>query len=114
MLRSWRRGHSGFLRHFVTSCVYFVTSELSMSDIKTIGVLGAGQMGGGIAQVAAAAGVSAGGFDSFRGSIEKRKAVHKKSLAKFVEKQKISQQDADAAIGRIRFVDKIENLTGCD
>ncbi len=85
-----------------------------MSDIKTIGVLGAGQMGGGIAQVAAVAGLSVVVFDSFPGSIEKCKAVHKKSLSKFVEKGKISQADADAAIGRIRFVDKVENLTGCD
>jgi 3-hydroxybutyryl-CoA dehydrogenase len=85
-----------------------------MSDIKTIGVLGAGQMGGGIAQVAAVAGLNVVVFDSFPGAIEKCKGVHKKSLSKFVEKQKISQPDADAAIGRIRFVDKLENLTGCD
>ncbi len=85
-----------------------------MSDIKTIGVLGAGQMGGGIAQVAAVSGFDVVVFDSFPGSIEKCKGVHKKSLSKFVEKQKVSQQDADAAIGRVRFVEKIENLTGCD
>lgn len=85
-----------------------------MSDIKTIGVLGAGQMGGGIAQVAAVAGFNAVVFDSFPGAIEKCKGVHKKSLSKFVEKGKMSQADADAAAGRIRFVDKLENLTGCD
>ena len=85
-----------------------------MSDIKTIGVLGAGQMGGGIAQVAAVSGLNVVVFDSFPGTVEKCKAVHKKSLSKFVEKQKISQQDADAAIERIRFVNTIENLTGCD
>lgn len=85
-----------------------------MSDIKTIGVLGAGQMGGGIAQVAAVAGFNAVVFDSFPGAIERCKGVHKKSLSKFVEKGKMSQGDADAAAGRIRFVDKIENLTGCD
>lgn len=85
-----------------------------MSDIKTIGVLGAGQMGGGIAQVAAVAGFDVVVFDSFPGSIEKCKGVHKKSLSKFVEKQKISQADADAALGRVRFVDKVENLTGCE
>ena len=85
-----------------------------MSDIKTIGVLGAGQMGGGIAQVAAVAGLNVVVFDSFPGAIEKCKSVHKKSLSKFVEKQKISQPDADAAIGRVRFVDTLESLTGCD
>ncbi|HMN42901.1 MAG TPA: 3-hydroxyacyl-CoA dehydrogenase NAD-binding domain-containing protein [Phycisphaerales bacterium] len=85
-----------------------------MSDIKTIGVLGAGQMGGGIAQIAAASGFDVCVFDSFPGAIDKCKGVHKKSLGKFVEKGKMSQADADTALGRIHFVDKVENLTGCD
>jgi 3-hydroxybutyryl-CoA dehydrogenase len=85
-----------------------------MSNISTIGVLGAGQMGGGIAQVAAVSGLNVVVFDAFPGSIEKCKGVHKKSLGKFVEKGKMSQADADAALGRVRFVDKLENLTGCD
>lgn len=84
------------------------------SDAKTIGVLGAGQMGGGIAQVAATAGLSVVVFDAFPGAIDRCKAVHKKSLGKLVEKQKLSQPDADAATARIRFVDKLDQLTGCD
>lgn len=84
------------------------------SLIKTIGVLGAGQMGGGIAQVAAVSGHAVVVFDAFPGSIDKCKAVHKKSLSKLVEKQKITQAAADAAAGRIRFVTKLDELTGCD
>jgi 3-hydroxybutyryl-CoA dehydrogenase len=82
--------------------------------VKTLGVLGAGQMGGGIAQVAAVAGLSVTVFDSFPGANERCAGVHKKSLGKFVEKGKISQADADAALGRIRFVTSLEALTGCD
>jgi 3-hydroxybutyryl-CoA dehydrogenase len=85
-----------------------------MSQVSTIGVLGAGQMGGGIAQVAAASGMKVVVFDSFPGAIDRCKAVHKKSLGKFVEKGKLSQADADAALGRISYVDRLENLTGCD
>lgn len=85
-----------------------------MSNVNTLGILGAGQMGGGIAQVAATAGLEVTVFDSFPGAIEKCKGVHKKSLAKFVEKGKLSQADADAALARIKFVDRLENLTGCD
>jgi 3-hydroxybutyryl-CoA dehydrogenase len=85
-----------------------------MSTINTLGVLGAGQMGGGIAQVAAVAGITVKVFDSFPGAIDKCKAVHKKSLGKLVEKAKIQQADADAALARISYVDTLENLTGCD
>lgn len=85
-----------------------------MAEVKTIGVLGAGQMGGGIAQISAVSGFHVVVFDAFPGAIDKCKAVHKKSLAKFVEKGKISQGDADAAMSRIRFVDNLDHLTGCD
>jgi 3-hydroxybutyryl-CoA dehydrogenase len=80
---------------------------------STIGVLGAGQMGGGIAQVAAVAGLNVVVFDSFAGAAEKCRGVHKKSLSKFVEKGKLSQADADAALARVRYVDSVEALTGC-
>ena len=85
-----------------------------MSQVKTIGVLGAGQMGGGIAQVAAVSGLDVVVFDAFPGAIDKCKGVHKKSLGKFVEKGKMSQGDMDGALARIRFVDKLDQLTGCD
>ena len=85
-----------------------------MSKVSTVGVLGAGQMGGGIAQVAAASGMNVVVFDSFPGAIDRCKAVHAKSLAKFVEKGKLTKEQADAALARIRFVDRLENLTGCD
>lgn len=85
-----------------------------MSTINTLGVLGAGQMGGGIAQVAATAGIAVKVFDSFPGAIDKCKGVHKKSLSKLVEKAKIQQGDADAALARISYVDTLDALTGCD
>ncbi|MFO0858333.1 MAG: 3-hydroxyacyl-CoA dehydrogenase NAD-binding domain-containing protein [Phycisphaerales bacterium] len=81
-------------------------------SITSIGILGAGQMGGGIAQIAAASGLNVTVFDSFPGAIEKCKGVHKKSLGKFVEKGKMSQADMDAALGRIKFTDKVEGLAG--
>jgi 3-hydroxybutyryl-CoA dehydrogenase len=88
-----------------------------MSSSNTIGILGAGQMGGGIAQVAAVAGFTVKVFDAFPGSVDKCKAVHKKSLGKLVEKGKLQQADADAATARISFTDKLEGLSdggGCD
>ncbi|MGE3109981.1 MAG: 3-hydroxyacyl-CoA dehydrogenase family protein [Phycisphaerales bacterium] len=78
----------------------------------TIAVIGAGQMGGGIAQVAATSGFEAIVFDAFPGAIEKCKAVHKKSLSKLVEKQKISAAEMEASLSRIRFVTALEELKG--
>jgi 3-hydroxybutyryl-CoA dehydrogenase len=47
-------------------------------------------------------------FDAFAGAAEKCRAVHAKSLAKFVEKGKLSQADADAALARISHVSTLE------
>jgi 3-hydroxybutyryl-CoA dehydrogenase len=83
-------------------------------NVRTLGVLGAGQMGGGIAQVAAMAGLTVKVFDAFPGAIDKCKAVHAKSLGKLVEKAKITKDAADAAGARISFVSTLDALTGCD
>jgi 3-hydroxybutyryl-CoA dehydrogenase len=81
-----------------------------MSDIKSMAVLGAGQMGGGIAQIAAVAGINVTVFDAFAGAADRCRAVHTKSLGKFVEKGKMSQADADAALGRIKHVQTLDGL----
>lgn len=85
-----------------------------MSTVNTLAVVGAGQMGGGIAQVAAVAGLSVIVFDAFPGAVEKCKGVHRKSLGKFVEKGKMQQADMDAALGRIRYATAIEDLKTAD
>ncbi len=86
---------------------------LGMS-INTIGVVGAGQMGGGIAQIAATSGIPVILFDSFPGAIDRCMGVHKKSLSKFVEKGKLSQADADAALARISFTQSLDDLAKVD
>ena len=85
-----------------------------MNSVKSLGVIGAGQMGGGIAQIAAVSGLNVTVFDAFPGALEKCRAVHKKSLGKFVEKQKMTQADMDAAVGRIKFVSNLDELKGVD
>lgn len=82
-----------------------------MTTPNTLAVIGAGQMGGGIAQIAAAAGLNVIVFDAFPGAAEKCKAIHKKSLGKFVEKGKMSQPDMDAALGRISFVSSLDGIS---
>ncbi len=71
-----------------------------MTDIRTTGVIGAGQMGIGIAQVAAQAGYDVILSDIDLPRAEKGKANIAKLLARAVEKEKIGQADADAALAR--------------
>lgn len=74
-----------------------------MSDISTIAVIGAGQMGGGIAQIAATSGIDAICYDVNQPSLDKAKALHEKLLARAVEKGKMEDADASAALKRITY-----------
>jgi 3-hydroxybutyryl-CoA dehydrogenase len=69
--------------------------------MKTFGVIGAGQMGAGIAQVAAASGLSVLLIDAQRDLAEKSKANIAAQLAKQVEKGKLPRAEADALVERI-------------
>ena len=71
-------------------------------DIRKIGVIGAGQMGNGIAQVFAVNGVDVVMLDISDEAAAKGLATITKSLDKFVSKEKISSADRDAALARIK------------
>ena len=64
-------------------------------------VLGAGQMGNGITQVAACAGIEVVMIDIQQEYVDKGISTIEKSLAKLVSKERMSQDDADAARARI-------------
>ncbi len=78
--------------------------------IEKVGVVGAGQMGGGIAQVSAVAGLDVKVFDASADQIERCKATHQKLLARAVEKGRMEQADADAALGRISYATDMGDL----
>jgi len=73
--------------------------------------VGGGQMGGGIAQVAAVSGFETVVYD-FPGAVEKCKGMHKKLLGRAVEKGKMSADEAAAAQARITYADDIGQLAG--
>lgn len=85
-----------------------------MTEIKKVGVLGCGLMGSGVAQVAAAAGYTTVVREVDDAPLQKGKAGIEKSLAKFVEKGKITAEDRDATLGRLSFVTDIDALKDCD
>ena len=72
-----------------------------MMEVKTFGVIGAGQMGAGIAQVAAKAGLEVTLIDIVEGATEKALAKMGKSLAKQVAKGRMEEADKAALLGRI-------------
>ncbi|WP_184000426.1 3-hydroxyacyl-CoA dehydrogenase NAD-binding domain-containing protein [Sphingomonas kyeonggiensis] len=82
--------------------------------MKTVGVIGAGQMGAGIAQVSAQAGYAVLLSDVDQARAEAGKAGIAKQLARAVEKEKISAADAEAALGRITCVGGTDSFAPCD
>lgn len=85
-----------------------------MTDIKTVGVLGCGLMGSGIAQVSAAAGYRTIVREVSDALNEKGKAGIIRSLDKFVEKGKLSKEERDATLARLTFTTSLRELAGCD
>jgi len=70
----------------------------------TVGVVGAGTMGAGIAQLAAVRGHRVVLSDAIPAALDRAKAAIAKSLARAVEKGKLSADEADAAAARIAYV----------
>jgi len=70
-------------------------------DIESIAVLGAGQMGNGITQVAACAGYNVVMIDIKQEYVERGMDSIEKSLAKLVSKERMTQEDANASLARI-------------
>jgi len=83
-------------------------------QIKSVGVIGAGTMGNGIAQVFAQAGYDVKLCETVPAALEKAKGTIEKSLGKFVEKGKLSAADRDAALGRLKAFSSIDNLADVD
>jgi 3-hydroxybutyryl-CoA dehydrogenase len=82
--------------------------------MKTVGVIGAGQMGAGIAQVSAQAGYAVLLSDVDQARAEAGKAGIAKQLARAVEKEKITAADAETALGRITCVGGTDAFAPCD
>ncbi len=77
---------------------------------SVIGVIGAGTMGAGIAQVAAAAGHPVFLFDAAEGAGERGREGIEKGLQKLVARGKMTAEAVDALIGRIKVITSLEEM----
>ncbi|MGI9542408.1 MAG: 3-hydroxyacyl-CoA dehydrogenase NAD-binding domain-containing protein, partial [Cyclobacteriaceae bacterium] len=85
-----------------------------MPDKLTVGIIGYGTMGSGIAQVAATAGCQVLVYETNRGVLAGSSKKLDKILARLIEKGKIDQAKSDQISGNIKPVDKLLDFGPCD
>ena len=84
-----------------------------MDSSTSIGVIGAGTMGRGIAQIAAAAGHPVWMADLDASALDAAMESLRKVYARLVEKGRVSRQEADGILGRIQCTTDLDKLTPC-
>lgn len=85
-----------------------------MTEIKKVGVLGAGLMGSGIAEVVAKAGYTVAVREVNDDLVAKGRKKIEGSLGKAVEKGKLDAAARDAIVGRLSYTTSLESLADCD
>ncbi|MCG5078852.1 3-hydroxyacyl-CoA dehydrogenase [Paraburkholderia tagetis] len=83
-------------------------------NIETIGIVGTGAMGRGIAQIAAQAGLAVRLYDTNAQAVAAASAYLSDTFAKLAAKGKISEADAQTAFACVTGVNTIDGLAGCD
>ena len=83
-------------------------------EIKKVGIVGCGTMGSGIAQVCAQSGYQVVASEINEELLKKGLAMVASSLAKAVEKGRLSPQDKEATLGRIKGTTKTQDFADCD
>ncbi len=85
-----------------------------MKKIKRVGVIGGGLMGSGIAQVSAAAGFPTTVREVTEALGAKSRESIEKTLAKGIERGKVTEAQRDSTLANLRFVTRVEDLADSD
>jgi len=87
---------------------------IARSQVKKLGMLGAGMMGGGIAYVSARAGIEVVLLDTTQEAADRGKAYGQGLLDKAVKKGRSTPEKRDALLARIKATTSYDDLQGCD
>lgn len=90
------------------------TINNQQSLIKTVGIIGGGTMGSGIAQVAATAGCVVKLFDVNQSALDKAQASLEKILNRLIEKGRIDADEKSRIQGNIQYVSTLKDLSDAD
>jgi 3-hydroxybutyryl-CoA dehydrogenase len=88
--------------------------DIMAAVIKKVGVIGAGQMGNGIAHVAALAGFDVVLNDVSADRLKSGMATINGNLARQVSKKAVTEDDKNKAMARISLAEKLDDLADCD
>jgi 3-hydroxybutyryl-CoA dehydrogenase len=94
--------------------VYTEKDYPPLPEVKRIGVIGAGQMGSGVAHVAAVAGLDVVLSDIEESALQRALELTQQLLDRQVKKGTMSAAERDAAIARISTSNSMRNFTDCD
>lgn len=83
-------------------------------DIRTVGIVGSGQMGNGIGQVAAQAGMAVLLYDVNQEIVDRALGNIQKGLVRLTDRGKLSPDEQDAILGRLDGTAVLEDLSGAD
>jgi 3-hydroxybutyryl-CoA dehydrogenase len=82
--------------------------------IQRVAVIGAGFMGSGIAESAAAAGIDVTVFEPEQAPLQRSRALLESSVARAVSKRRLSEDDGQALLRRVAYTTEITDLDGVD
>ena len=83
-------------------------------NVRRVGVIGAGTMGNGIAQVFMQAGFDVRLVDSASPALDRARETIERSLTRFVEKGRLSAGERDAALARLSAATNVDSVSDCD
>ncbi|MBI2881100.1 MAG: 3-hydroxybutyryl-CoA dehydrogenase [Candidatus Tectomicrobia bacterium] len=89
-------------------------ARVRIAQVKTVGVVGAGTMGHGVAWVSALAGYETRMFDEFPDALEAGRQKILKGWERSIEKGRLTPESRDAALSRLKTTGSLDDLKDCD